>query len=226
MRPLRRLVPLVTAVAVLGACGNNAANGTKDEQAAATTAAAPTTAARTTVAPATTLSAGAAYSFRGMTITLRSGWKLNADKDGATIANGAPCIKSKLLGPQCPGFTVDGPVGIASAYENRPYQPDRIYHPGTDVSLCLTAPDAGYEDTGRSRLVRGGFARSAATPPSTGSGSSAASTRTTPTAASGHPTASVSGICPSPRFWWSTSGQRRAWLRVWPPPPGGRRPEQ
>jgi hypothetical protein len=157
----RRMVLLVATVAVLGGCGGNGAgNDTNGKQAAVTTAAGiPTTTAAAAASPTTTARAGAAYSFRGMTITLRPGWRLDADKDGAVIANGAACVKSKLLGQRCPGFTVDGPVGIASAYENRPYRPDQIYHPGTDVSPCLTAPDDGYEDTGRSSLAKGGFAK-------------------------------------------------------------------
>jgi hypothetical protein len=154
---LRRWVLTVSIIILVAACGDG-----DDEPAgagAAATTAPPTTAPPTTVAAATTTQAGKTYSIRGMTITLRPEWTAEVDVDeGANVTTGRPCVHSKLLGNDlCPAFQVFGPDGIAHGYEEGPYKLAQPWHPGTDVSPCLTAPDDGLE--GSQTLVKGGFAK-------------------------------------------------------------------
>jgi hypothetical protein len=91
-----------------------------------------------------------------MTVTLHPGWKLQADKDGVVIGNGAACVNSTLAGRKAQDSQWTGPWGSppptrtgptsrtrSTAWHRRQRVPDR--------------PDAGYADSGRSRLVRGGF---------------------------------------------------------------------
>jgi hypothetical protein len=145
---------------VLGLSLFAAACGDDDPPAGqAATSAAPLTsttlAATTTVAPTTATPAGATLRVKGMTLTLRPGWKVKRSPGGgdAIVTTGQPCARSKLLGTVCPNFTVGGPE---EAYELGPYRLEQPYHPSTDVSECLTALDDGYE--GDSRLVRKDFA--------------------------------------------------------------------
>jgi hypothetical protein len=146
---------LVLAVALLlAACGGEDPSA---GQAAATSASSTTLGPTTSAAPASSTT-GSSFRFRGMTLTVPDAWKVDADPDGATVANGQACFRSDLLDRDvCPGFEVYGPDGIAHGYEDRPYRLDQPFHPGTDVSACRTAPDDGLE-RGHT-LVKGGFAK-------------------------------------------------------------------
>lgn len=125
---------------------------------AGTTAITSTTLAPTTSAAPASSTTGASFRFRGMTLTVPDTWKVDANSDGATVANGQACFRSDLLDRDvCPGFEVHGPDGIAHGYEDRPYRLDQPFHPGTDVSPCTTAPDDGLERD--HKLVKGGFAK-------------------------------------------------------------------
>jgi hypothetical protein len=147
---LRRLVVLAAVGIVLGACGG----GAERDQADAT---ATTTLATTTVP--TTTAARASYRFRGMTITMPAKWKVADERgDEVEIRNGRACARVKLTGAKvCPGFSLLGPKGIATANEQSPYRPEQPYHPGTDVGPCLTDPDFAWE--GPSRLAARRFVK-------------------------------------------------------------------
>ena len=131
---------LFAAVLVLAACaGDDPPAG----QAVATTAITSTTLAPTTSTTRASSTTGTSFRFRGMTLAIPDNWKVEANPDGATVANGQPCFRSDLLDRDvCPGFEVHGPDGIAH---------------GTDVSPCTTAPDDGLE-RGHT-LTKGGFAK-------------------------------------------------------------------
>ena len=107
VRRLLRLLCLLAAAVLVGACGSDDA----PDQAATTIA--PTT----TATPATT-AAGRTYAFRGMTIALRPEWKAEVNVDeGATVRTGQPCGHSDRLGSDlCPAFQILGPDGIAHGY--------------------------------------------------------------------------------------------------------------
>jgi hypothetical protein len=145
---------LAAAVLVLAACGGD---DPPAGQAATTSIASTTLAPTTSTAPASSRS-GTSFRFRGMTLPVPNRWKVDANADGATVANGRACFRSDLLDRDvCPGFEVYGPDGIAHGYEDRPYRLDQPFHPGTDVSPCTTAPDDALERD--HRLAKGGFAK-------------------------------------------------------------------
>ena len=145
---------LVAAVLMLAACGgDNAPAG----QAATTAITSTTLAPMSRAAPASSVT-GTSFRFRGMTLAVPDTWKVDANADGATVANGQACFRSDLLDRDvCPSFEVHGPDSIAHGYEDRPYRLDQPFHPGTDVSPCTTAPDDALERD--HRLVKGGFAK-------------------------------------------------------------------
>ena len=145
---------LTAAALMLAACGGDDPPAGQ----AATTSIASTTLAPTTSAAPASSSTGTSLRFRGMTLAVPDTWKVDANSDGATVANGQACFRSDLLDRDvCPGFEVHGPDGIAHGYEDRPYRLDQPFHPGTDVSPCATAPDDALE--GDHRLAKGGFAK-------------------------------------------------------------------
>jgi hypothetical protein len=101
---------------------------------------------------------GGRLSFRGMTIRLLPGWRATRDgPDQVTVAAGGPCRRS-AGGVDCPGFLLLGPSQIAIAHELAPYDPDRVWHPGTGVEGCPADRDRLVERT-PTRPRAGGFAR-------------------------------------------------------------------
>jgi hypothetical protein len=147
---LRRLVVLAVAGILLGACGGGTPRGQADATA--------TTAVATTTVPTTT-AARASYRFRGMTITMATKWKVADTRSGEVeVRDGRACARFKLTGEKlCPGFSLIGPKGIATAHEQSPYKPELPYHPGTDVGPCLTEPNFAWE--GPSRLAAQRFVK-------------------------------------------------------------------
>jgi hypothetical protein len=178
---MRRLwapvLPLTLAAAiVLAGCGGEAGQpgsglGIATTQTATgptdgtTTLGSTTTRPATTRAPASTTtsgpvgrSAGGRLGFRGMTIRLLPGWRATRDgPDQVTVAAGGPCRRS-AGGVDCPGFLLLGPSQIAIAHELAPYDPDRVWHPGTGVEGCPADRDGLVERT-PTRPRAGGFAR-------------------------------------------------------------------
>jgi hypothetical protein len=103
-------------------------------------------------------SAGGRLSFRGMTIRLLPRWRATRDgPDQVTVATGGPCRRS-AGGVDCPGFLLLGPSQIAIANELAPYDPDRVWHPGTGVEGCPADRDGLVERT-PARPRAGGLAR-------------------------------------------------------------------
>jgi hypothetical protein len=93
-----------------------------------------------------------------MTIRLLLGWRATRDgPDQVTVAAGGPCRRS-AGGVDCPGFLLLGPSQIAIAHELAPYDPDRVWHPGTGVEGCPVDRDGLVERT-PARPRAGGFAR-------------------------------------------------------------------
>jgi hypothetical protein len=128
-----RPVPTITTTATTG-------TGTA---ARPTTTAVPTTGpipSTTRAVPLTTGElgpAGQTLTFRTLTLRLRSGWRVGGGGDHVTVttATGRACRRS-AGGLDCPGFLLLGPSQIAIASRLGPYDPERPWHPGTDVEGC------------------------------------------------------------------------------------------
>ncbi|MFI6602302.1 hypothetical protein ACIBHX_39135 [Nonomuraea sp. NPDC050536] len=82
--------------------------------------------------------ATAKLSFRGMTLTLPSGWKVSGKGDWLKVVTGT-CAKPKAgyNGQECQAFWVFGPKAIKEGQELfNPYTGKRPYYPATDVQPC------------------------------------------------------------------------------------------
>jgi len=138
-----------TTTTAAGATSRPAATGT--HAAAATTTTAP--AGGQAGAPA-----GGPLTFRAMTIRLWPGWRATRDGvDQVTVATGGSCRRSPG-GVDCPGFLLLGPSQIAIANKLGPYDPERVWHPGTGVEGCPADRDGLAEQTPKRPRTRG-FAR-------------------------------------------------------------------
>jgi hypothetical protein len=111
-----------------------------------TTGGIPSTTARVPVTTARAGPAGQALTFRGMTIRLRPSWRAADAGDQVTVAASRACRRSPG-GVDCPGFLLLGPAQIAIANELEPYDPERVWHPGTGVEGCPQDRDGLAEQT-------------------------------------------------------------------------------
>jgi hypothetical protein len=114
--------------------------------------------ATTTTAPAggqAGAPVGGPLTFRVMTIRLRPGWRATRDgADQVTVATGGACHRGPG-GVDCPGFLLLGPSQIAIANGLGPYDPERVWHPGTGVEGCPADRDGLAEQTPRRPRTRG-----------------------------------------------------------------------
>ena len=175
MRRARAPVLLLTlaAASVLTGCGGDAGPPGGGLGIATTQTVTPPTGGTTTTGlagattrPATTRavttgqggqSTGARLTFRTMTIRLLPGWRATRDgADQVTVAAGGTCRRS-TGGVDCPGFLLLGPSQIAIAHELGPYDPERVWHPGTCVEGCPADRD-GLVEQSPPRPSAGGFA--------------------------------------------------------------------
>jgi hypothetical protein len=100
-----------------------------------TTGAIPTTTGRVPLTTGQTGPAGAPLTFRHLTIRLARGWRAGGGGDHVEVATSRACRRS-AGGVDCPGFLLLGPSQIAIASELAPFDPDKIWHPGTGVEGC------------------------------------------------------------------------------------------
>jgi hypothetical protein len=111
-----------------------------------TTEAIPTTTGRVPLTTAQTGPAGRALTFRGLTIRLERSWRAGGGGDHVEVVTGRACRRS-AGGVDCPGFLLLGPTQIAIASELAPFDPDRVWHPGTGVEGCPQDRDGLAEVT-------------------------------------------------------------------------------
>jgi hypothetical protein len=98
--------------------------------------------------------AGGPLTFRTMTIRLPPGWRATRDgPDQVTVTTGA--CRRGAGGADCPGFLLLGPGQIAIAHELGPYDPERVWHPGTGVEGCPADRDGLVERTPKRPRARG-----------------------------------------------------------------------
>jgi hypothetical protein len=144
---------------------DTAAGGAATQDATTTTAAVATprpaaAATRATTTPRAGQAgapAGGPLTFRTMTIRLWPGWRATRDgPDQVTVTTGA--CRRGAGGADCPGFLLLGPGQIAIAHELGPYDPERVWHPGTGVEGCPADRDGLVEQAPRRPRARG-FAR-------------------------------------------------------------------
>ena len=126
--------------------------------AAPTTGAIPTTTGRVPVTTGQTGPAGAPLTFRHLTIRLGRGWRAGGGGDHVEVATSRACRRS-AGGVDCPGFQLLGPRQIAIASELAPYDPDKVWHPGTGVEGCpqdrdglAEVPPAGPSKQGTAKV--------------------------------------------------------------------------
>jgi hypothetical protein len=100
-----------------------------------TTGAIPTTTGRVPLTTGQTGPAGAPLTFRHLTIRLARGWRAGGGGDHVEVATSRACRRS-AGGVDCPGFLLLGPSQIAIASELAPFDPDKVWHPGTGVEGC------------------------------------------------------------------------------------------
>jgi hypothetical protein len=125
--------------------------------AAPTTRGIPSTTGKVPVTTAQAGPAGQALTFRGMTIQLRASWRAAGTGDEVTVTAGRACRRSPGR-VDCPGFLLLGPTQIAIADELGPYDPERVWHPGTGVEGCPEDRDGLAEQT-PTRPRKGGLAK-------------------------------------------------------------------
>jgi hypothetical protein len=170
------MVAALAASCVLAGCGDRSGSVLVDSSTTTTAAAATTattagstiTAAPTTEGiPSTTGAvpltagqtgpAGQVLTFRKLTIRLRERWRAGGDGDQVAVAAGRTCRRS-AGGVDCPGFLLLGPTQIAIAHELGPYDPERVWHPGTGVEGCPQDRD-GLAELAPSRPAKRGVAK-------------------------------------------------------------------
>jgi hypothetical protein len=171
---------VAVALAALAACALAGCGGSGPELVdSSTTRPVPTTAATSTTGPATTAvptteaiptttgqvplttgptgPAGRPLTFRGLTMRLRGSWRAGGGGDQVEVVTGRACRRS-AGGVDCPGFLLLGPSQIAIASELAPFDPDKVWHPGTGVEGCPQDRD-GLAETTPTRPARQGTAK-------------------------------------------------------------------
>ena len=111
-----------------------------------TTEAIPTTTGRVPLTTAQTGPAGRPLTFRRLTLRLERTWRAGGGGDQVEVVTGRTCRRS-AGGVDCPGFLLLGPSQIAIADELAPFDPDRVWHPGTGVQGCPQDRDGLAEQT-------------------------------------------------------------------------------
>ena len=119
-----------------------------------TTGAIPTTTGRVPLTTGQTGPAGAPLSFRHLTIRLARGWRAGGGGDHVEVVTGRACRRSAGE-VDCPGFLLLGPSQIAIASELTPFDPDKVWHPGTGVEGCPRDRDGLAEVTPASPASKG-----------------------------------------------------------------------
>jgi hypothetical protein len=119
-----------------------------------TTGAIPTTTGRVPVTTGQTGPAGAALTFRRLTIRLGRGWRAGGGGDHVEVATSRACRRSAGR-VDCPGFLLLGPSQIAIASELAPFDPDQVWHPGSGVEGCPQDRDGLAEVTPTRPTKRG-----------------------------------------------------------------------
>src|SRR4029453_3981340 len=84
--------------------------------------------------------------FRHLTIRLAKGWRAGGGSDHVEVATSRACRRS-AGGVDCPGFLLLGPTQIAIASELSPFDPDKVWHPGSGVEGCPEDRDGLAEVT-------------------------------------------------------------------------------
>jgi hypothetical protein len=111
-----------------------------------TTEAIPTTTGRVPLTTGQTGPAGAPLSFRHLSIRLARGWRAGGGGDHVEVTTSRACRRSAGE-VDCPGFLLLGPSQIAIASELAPFDPDKVWHPGTGVEGCPKDRDGLAEVT-------------------------------------------------------------------------------
>ena len=111
-----------------------------------TTEAIPTTTGRVPLTTGQTGPAGRPLTFRGLTLRLKGSWRAGGGGDHVEVVTGRACRRS-AGGVDCPGFLLLGPTQIAIASELSPFDPDKVWHPGTGVEGCPEDRDGLAEVT-------------------------------------------------------------------------------
>jgi hypothetical protein len=119
-----------------------------------TTGAIPTTTGRVPLTTGQTGPAGASLTFRRLTIRLARGWRAGGGSDQVEVATSRACRRS-VGRVDCPGFLLLGPSQIAIANELAPYDPERVWHPGTGIEGCPQDRDGLAEVTPSKPAKRG-----------------------------------------------------------------------
>ena len=119
-----------------------------------TTRGIPTTTGRVPLTTGPTGPAGAPLTFRRLTIRLAKGWRAGGGGDHVEVTTSRACRRS-AGGVDCPGFLLLGPTQIAIASELSPFDPDRVWHPGTGVEGCPQDRDGLAEQTPTKPAKRG-----------------------------------------------------------------------
>jgi hypothetical protein len=122
-----------------------------------TTGAIPTTTSRVPLTTEETGPAGAPLTFRHLTLQLARGWRAGGSGDHVEVATSRACRRS-AGGVDCPGFLLLGPTQIAIASELAPFDPDKVWHPGTGVEGCPQDRD-GLAEVTPTRPARRGVAK-------------------------------------------------------------------
>jgi len=122
-----------------------------------TTEAIPTTTGRVPLTTGQTGPAGRPLTFRGLTLRLRGSWRAGGGGDQVQVVTGRACRRS-AGGVDCPGFLLLGPSQIAIASELAPFDPDKVWHPGTGVEGCPQDRD-GLAETTPARPAKQGTAK-------------------------------------------------------------------
>ncbi|MFD0889051.1 hypothetical protein ACFQ08_31345 [Streptosporangium algeriense] len=89
-------------------------------------------------ASASAAQASGALTFRGMTLTIPSGWRVYRDADRVKVITGA-CAKPSggYFTPKCEAFWIFGPKVIKYGHEGfSPYRGDQPFYPASDVQRC------------------------------------------------------------------------------------------
>jgi hypothetical protein len=129
------LVDSSTTRPVPTAAGQATATTRPGTTAVPTTEAIPTTTGRVPLTTGETGPAGEPLTFRGLTLRLQRTWRAGGGGDHVEVVTGRACRRS-AGGVDCPGFLLLGPSQIAIASELAPFDPDRVWHPGTGVEGC------------------------------------------------------------------------------------------
>jgi hypothetical protein len=119
-----------------------------------TTGAIPTTTGRVPLTTGQMGPAGAPLTFRRLTIRLARGWRAGGGSDQVEVATSRACRRSAGR-VDCPGFLLLGPSQIAIASELAPYDPERVWHPGTGIEGCPQDRDGLAEVTPSKPAKRG-----------------------------------------------------------------------